>query len=389
MPRLVYDLPTPSLLVQRAILDANIAAMQARCDAAGLRLRPHAKTHRSPEIATRQLGAGAVGLTVAKPAEAEAFAAAGVEDIRVAYPVTGEDAHTRLIALAEGGTAISFCVDTVAGARQASAFWKMGGTAAQVLVEVDTGHRRTGVPADDRDLLQVVQAVRDAPGLTFAGLLTHGGQVYYGPREGESETDALVRCMEAERDGLLAAAGRLADAGYAEPGQIELSLGSTPTLHVFENCTRGGFTITEARPGNYVFHDAQQVMLGAASLAQCALTAQAIVVSRHRDDGGAERVYLDAGKKTLTSDLGYGIETYGILLHSAQTMKPLPHARLTALSEEHGWVEIPGGATFAVGDRVQLVPNHACVAVSTQQTLYVVDGERVVDEWAVMQPAST
>jgi D-serine deaminase-like pyridoxal phosphate-dependent protein len=389
MPRLVYDLPTPSLLVQRAILDANIAAMQARCEAAGLRLRPHAKTHRSPEIAQRQLEAGAVGLTVAKPAEAEAFAEAGVADIRVAYPVAGEDAHRRLIALAEAGTAISFCADTVAGARQASGYWKMSGRAARVLVEVDTGHRRTGVPVEGRELLRVVQAVRDAPGLEFVGLLTHGGQSYYGPEEGESEAEALIRCMEAERGGLLAAAGRLADAGLAEPGQIELSLGSTPTLHVFENRTENGFTITEARPGNYVFHDAQQVMLGSATLAQCALTVQATVVSRRRDDGGAERVYLDAGKKTLTTDLGYGIETYGILLHSAQTMKPLPHARLTALSEEHGWVEIPGGATFDVGDRVQLVPNHACVAVSTQERLYVVEGERVVEEWTVHQPAST
>ena len=210
-----------------------------------------------------------------------------------------------------------------------------------------------------------------------------------GRETGESWGDALVRCMEAERDGLLEAAHRLAEAGLAAPGSIELSLGSTPTLHVFENRTAHGFTITEARPGNYVFHDAQQVALGAATLAQCALTAQATVVSRRRDDGGAERVYLDAGKKTLTSDLGYGIETYGILLHSAQTMKPLPHARLVALSEEHGWVEVPGGATFGVGDRVQLVPNHACVAVSTQKTLYLVEGERVVDEWTVMQPAST
>ena len=389
MPRLVYDLPTPSLLVQRALLDANIGAMQARCEAAGLRLRPHAKTHRSPEIAKRQLDAGAVGLTVAKPAEAEAFAAAGFDDIRFAYPVVGEDAHNRLADLADGGTAISFCVDTMAGARQASAFWNARGLTADVLVEVDTGHRRTGVPLEARELLQVVRAVQDLPGLTFVGLLTHGGQSYYGPQEGETEGEALIRCMEAERDGLLAAAHRLAEAGLAEPGALELSLGSTPTLHVFENRTAHGFTITEARPGNYVFHDAQQVALGAANLAQCALTAQATVVSRHRDDGGAERAYLDAGKKTLTAELGYGIETYGILLHSAQTMKPLPHARLTALSEEHGWVEIPGGATFAVGDRVQLVPNHACVAVSTQDTLYVVEGERVVDEWAVVQPAST
>ena len=384
VPMLITDLPTPSLLVERARLEANLAAQQARADRAGVALRPHVKTHKSPALARRQVALGAQGLTVATVAEAEAFAGAGFSDLVIAREVVDEALFRRIADLMAQGVRIAFLVDTAAGADLAGGFFAGEGLRADVLVEVDTGHGRCGVLWDHDDAEALVRHVAGRPGLRLRGLLTHGGHGYFGPREGEAPEDALKRAMAEERDRLLGLAARLGAAGLLDPAEAVLSLGSTPTFSRFENAERGGFRITEARPGNYVFHDAMQAALGVAPLAACALTVQAAVLSIHRDDDGTDRVFLDAGKKTLTTDTGWGTTGYGLLLHSPSTMKPLPHARLGALSEEHGWVEVPGGSTFDVGDRVRVVPNHACVAVATQPRLHLVDGDEVVETWEVV-----
>jgi D-serine deaminase-like pyridoxal phosphate-dependent protein len=154
-------------------------------------------------------------------------------------------------------------------------------------------------------------------------------------------------------------------------------------MRYFENRTRDGLTVTEIRPGNYIFNDATQVGLAVAPLTACALTAMATVISKHRDRNGQERLFLDAGRKVFTSDTAYNTDDFGILLYSPRSMQPLPHARLVGLSEEHGWVRVPGGATLDVGDRIRIIPNHACVAVNTQDVLYLVDGENVVETLTV------
>ncbi|NNE46908.1 MAG: D-TA family PLP-dependent enzyme [Rhodothermales bacterium] len=380
---LVSDLPTPALLVEKSRLEANLAAVQARAEAQGVALRPHIKTHKCPELARLQVESGAQGLTVATVREAEAFAAAGFDDLVIAKEMVTEDAFTRIAALQEEGVRLAFCIDTLAGATAAShAFAEHAGV--DVLIEVDTGHHRCGVRWDDPEADDVVRRMTRLPGLRVRGLLTHGGQSYIGPDEGETLREARVRAMREERDRLLAFAVQLGTARLLDPAEAVLSLGSTPSFSVFENAEHDGFRITEARPGNYVFHDAMQVALGTAPMTACALTAQATVISTHRDDDGTDRVFVDAGKKTFTTDTGDGTSGYGVLLHSPSTMKPLPHARIVGLSEEHGWIDVPGGSTFDVGDRVRIVPNHACVAVAMQSALYVVEGDTVVDRWAVV-----
>ena len=381
-PMLLTDLDTPALLIERRRLDANLGRMQATADAQGVALRPHLKTHKSVEIARLQRARGARGVTVAKPEEAEAFAAAGFEDFRLAYCVVGEAKWARLYRLMERGARVSFCVDTREGAHLASAFFAEHCAVADVLIEVDTGHGRCGIEWDSPHAAELAETVHTLPGLRLAGLLTHGGQGYFGPTDGETEHDALVRTMREERDRILDLAARLHGAGALD-ADTEISVGSTPTMSVFENAGRGPFRVTEIRPGNYVFHDAEQVALGSASLADCALTVYATVVSKQSDERGGSLLFLDAGKKVFTSDTGYGTRGYGVLLYNPERMKHLPHADLFALSEEHGWVRVPGASTLDVGDRVRVVPNHACVVVNTQAELFVVDGEEVVDTWAV------
>ena len=149
-------------------------------------------------------------------------------------------------------------------------------------------------------------------------------------------------------------------------------------MSAFTNTTLEGFTVTEIRPGNYVFNDAIQVALDVASIQDCALTVMSTVISRHRDQRSHERLFIDAGRKILTTDTGFKTDGFGTVLHSASTMHPLPHASLAKLSEEHGWLEVPGGSSLDVGDRVRVLPNHACVAINTQDSAYLVSGEEVV-----------
>ncbi len=379
---ILTDLDTPCLLIERQRLDANLHRMQEHADAQGVALRPHLKTHKSVVLAEWQVSLGAHGVTVAKTEEAEVFASAGFSDIRLASCVVGAAKWERLHELMERGVRVAFCVDTLAGARAASAFFAALDAVADVMIEVDTGHGRCGIAWDSLHAVDFARAVSGLPGLRLIGLLTHGGQSYFGPREGETPAEALVRTMREERDRILDLAVRLHEAGALD-ADAELSIGSTPTASVFENAERGPFSITEIRPGNYVFHDAEQVALGAATLADCALTVYATVISKQPDERGGSRLFLDAGKKILTTDTGWGTAGYGILLYNPELMKSLPHAELFALSEEHGWVRVPGAATLDVGDRVRIVPNHSCVAVNTQDVFYVVDGEEVVETWAV------
>ncbi len=378
------SLSTPCLLIDDARLRRNLVRMQEKATAHDARLRPHAKTHKSVALARRQTEQGAVGLTVATVGEAETFVAAGFDDVRVAYPVVGRATHERLLALMDRAR-LSFCVDTREGAEAASSFYAAHNRVAEVLVEIDVGHGRCGVPWDDTpaavDLARRIDAL---PGLRLAGILTHAGQAYHGPREHETPEEALQRVADAERDRMLAVAARLRDAGIpgATPAHFEVSIGSTPTMHAFQNRTHEGFRITEIRPGNYIFHDAMQVGLGAATLDDCALTVLATVVSVHRGDGGT-RLYLDAGKKVVTSDTGARTDGYGVLLREPAARTPLADARLVALSEEHGWVRAAADVPLRVGDRVQFVPNHACVTVHTQDAMHLVDGEEVLETISV------
>ncbi|GMQ81009.1 MAG: D-TA family PLP-dependent enzyme [Rhodothermia bacterium] len=375
---------TPCLLIDKDRLSTNLANMQRKADAAGARLRPHTKTHKSIDLARKQLNLGASGIAVAKVGEAEIFVAAGITDIRLAYVTVGEDKYSRIADLMEGAR-ISFCVDTIEGATGASAFFSARDLTMEVLVEVDVGYGRCGVKWDSTEGTRFFKSVSKLPGLKIIGILTHAGHSYDGPRkENESKEEALIRVSNEERDRMLAFASSLLEAGLIKPDNgFEISIGSTPSLKHFENREENGFKITEIRPGNYVFHDRIQVGLGVATWQECALTVLTTVISKHRDADGSERLFLDAGRKVFTADLSDMMDGYGSILYNARTMEPLPHARFTGLSEEHGWVQVHGGATLSVGDRVRVVPNHACVVVNTQRNLYVVDEGEIVNTWTV------
>ena len=386
MPNSTTDIPTPAVLVDASRLTSNLEATQEKADREGVRLRPHTKTHKSIAMANRQRDLGAHGLTVAKMGEAEMFAEAGFDDIRIAYALIGEEKYARALKLNESGCRISFCVDTVEGAHAASSFFSSRGAVADVLIETDIGYGRCGVRWDQPESATFAAKVAALPGLNVVGILTHAGHAYNGPKEdGESLSEALKRVSDQERDRMLDFADALRTAGVqaAVDGSLEISIGSTPSISAFTNSERHGFRVTEIRPGNYLYLDMTQVNLGVAPLDQCSLTVLATVISRHDNPDGSQRFFLDSGKKVLTSAGAFRADGYGQILSSTAPAEPLDDTLIHGLSEEHGWVRTSGDVQVSVGDRLRIVPNHACVVVNTQRALYLVEGDEVVDRIAV------
>lgn len=375
------EVSTPAVLIEREVLENNLERAAARAESLGIALRPHIKTHRSVAIARRQLDLGAEGITCAKPGEAEVFYEAGFDDIRLAYPVVGADKHARLIALSERSK-ISFCVDSLEGARQAAQLWHAAGRRARVLIKIDCGYGRAGIRWDDGELAAFATEVFGLEGLELIGLLTHAGQAYHGAESGEDPVAVLRQHAEDERSRTEHAATvvRAVLSGSA----IEVSIGSTPTFwHLQGGRSRAGAaSVSEVRPGNYVFHDLTQVALGAAALDHCALSVLATVVSRRERDG-ALHLLVDAGKKTLTSDQRVGQSGFGRVYASVVRgdggAALMPDVEVVALSEEHGWIRAPQSVPWQIGDRLRIAPNHSCVVASTQDRLMLVDGPGVAD----------
>ena len=336
---------TPYLAIDLPVLEANIERAAAWADDRGLALRPHVKTHKSPEIAHRQLDAGARGLTVATIGEAEVFAQSGFEDLFIAYPLwLDADRRARLRRLAADA-------DVRVGFDSAEAATALVGLGVAGMVEVDSGHHRSGVAPQAAG---EVAAAAAAAGLDVAGVFTFPGHSY-APQGRE-----LAAANEAEA--LRVAAAAMTAAGVA-PRVI--SGGSTPSL------AATGDGLTETRPGVYVFNDAQQWELGSCTPEQIALTCHATVVSHA---GG--RLVLDSGSKVLGADRAPWASGFGRLLDH-------PDARIVILSEHHAVADLHGAPLPALGSVVRVVPNHACNAVNLVDEYAVLNGGELVGRWGV------
>lgn len=362
------DVPTPCVLIDETRMESNLTQMAAQTQT--INLRPHTKTHKSVELAKRQLAHGAHGITVAKVSEAEKFVLNGLKDVRIAYPLVGIPQLERVAKLSRKAR-VSFCIDSEEGAERASNVFREAETTIDVLLEIDTGYGRCGVAYDHEDVVHLARIIQQLEGLRLCGILTHEGNAYTHTHS------QRIAVMTQTRDRMLTTAVRLKEANCIDPESFEISMGSTPSIHVFEQQTKNGFQITELRPGNYIFHDLTQVSLGVCSLDACALTVLTTVVSRHRTQRGTEHFMLDAGRKILTSDPVPNGSDFGCILYNPRTRVAHPHARITGLSEEHGWGEVLGGSTFNIGDQIQIVPNHACVVVNMVDQMYLIHGSTV------------
>jgi D-serine deaminase-like pyridoxal phosphate-dependent protein len=336
----LFDLDTPCLVVDLDRVETNISEMAARAQRAGVRLRPHTKTHKMIEIARMQVAAGAQGITCAKLGEAEVWVENGFNDILIAYPIVGASKLARLAALRERARIIT-SLDSPEVARGLGELGTRSGHPMEIYVEVDTGHHRMGRSAG-APTVELVRELAGIDGLEILGLLSHAGHAY-----GAIDLADRERVIDREIDDLVMTRQLLAELGL-ELGEI--SVGSTPTARM--EMTHPG--VTEVRPGTYVFNDTAMMYLGVATAETCAAHILATVVGRPT----RERFVIDAGTKCFTSD---GVGRPGWIQVVGR-----PDLTMDFITEEHGvgHLDPDFGDHLSIGDKLLLIPPHACPVVN-------------------------
>jgi D-serine deaminase-like pyridoxal phosphate-dependent protein len=349
----IEELDTPAVLIDLDRLERNIARMAAYCREHGLALRPHTKTHKNPDIAKMQIAAGACGITVAKPGEAEVMADAGIDDMLLAYPIVTAQKAGRVAELArrarmrvslDSREAIE-CLSRQAAAR---------GVEIGILVEIDAGFGRCGVSAPEA-ALQLARAAKDSPGLRFDGLMFYPGHI----KRPAIEQGPLIEAVNQRLDAYYEAFKR---AGI--PIEV-VSGGSTATAyqsHLFHG-------LTEIRPGMYAFLDRNMVTVGVGGMDECAISVLVTVVS----DAVPNRAMVDGGSKTFSSDVLFVGDGRGFGYVTGE-----PDIDLIGFSEEHGHLDVSRAAgRLHVGQRLRVVPNHVCTTINMHDRVYGIRGDRV------------
>lgn len=332
---MIRTIETPAVLIDLDIVEANIAAAQRRFDGLGVQFRPHIKTHKIPRLARLQLREGAHGIACQKLSEAEVFAAEGFDDILLCFNLLSADKIDRLRNLA-AGCSLTVVADNLETVTALSQGFADSPQPLAVLVECDTGAGRCGVQTPEA-AAALALAIHQSPGLHFQGLMT------YPATAGEVRVEAFMSAAKALC---------IAATGHCDT----ISSGGTPTMADAALAP----SITEYRAGTYIYNDRSLVMRGSCDWSDCALTVLATVVSRPT----ADRAVLDAGSKSLTSDL-FGLQGYGHVVE-------FPDATLQALSEEHGILRLnPQAPGPAIGQRIHVIPNHACPVSNLVDHVYL------------------
>ncbi len=355
----ISELDTPAVVVDLDVMERNLARMALYCRERGLSLRPHAKTHKIPELAQRQIESGAIGITVAKLGEAEVMVEAGVRDVLIAYPIAHPSKAHRLARLAERAR-IAVALDSEEALRTVADEVRGKGKKLGVLVEIDVGLRRCGV-ANEQEALTLARRISEPEGLEFRGLMFYPGHLMV---EAKDRTDLLAQ-VNPRLDRILETFGA---AGI--PLAV-VSGGSTPTAfqsHLFHG-------VTEIRPGTYIFNDRNTLELGDVLLTDCALSVIVSVVST----AVRGRAIVDGGSKTYSSDRLLTGERCGFGL-----IKEDPEAIFETMSEEHGHLDISHSTRgYRVGDRLTILPNHVCATINMHDEIYGIRGQEVETVWRV------
>lgn len=358
----IYDLDTPATLIDLDRLEKNIRDWQAHADRCGVKFRSHIKTHKIPEIARMQVAAGARGIVSAKGSEAEPFAAAGIEDICIAYPVFGEMKWQRLAALAGNIRSLTVNCDCEEAARGLSNAAARAGVTIDVQIDIDSGLHRGGIPCDDAPALErLATRIASLPGLQLAGITTYRSGAFPGapnPKDaGHAEGRLLVEI-----------ANRLRAKGIEVK---EVTAGSTPTGKWVAEVPG----ITEVRAGNYVFNDLMQLDHGIAREDQLALSVLCTVTSK----SGGGRLTIDGGTKTFSGDAG-GIGT-GRAVPAAIARAVDRKIFVERLNEEHGMSRAE--EEVRLGEKIRFFPYHACTCANLNDEIMGFRGEKVEEVWRV------
>ena len=326
--RRLDEVETPVAVIDLDRLEANLTELQSYVDEHGIELWPHTKTHKSPEIGRRQLELGAGGLTVAKTGEAQVFQEAGATAILVHYPPFGQDKWDRLADVVASGVDLTVAVDSAAPAAGLAGTLARRGLKATLLVELDVGLHRTG-QTTAAGALAVAQELSRLPAVEVAGISCYPGHLRPEDPQLHSRLGDVDALLRETRDAFLAAGLRC----------DRISGGSTPTrFFTHETC------VTELRSGTYALLDRND-----GPDERCALWVEVTVIS----DAVPDQVVVDAGSKTFTED-DHPDGGHGSVLGR-------PGANFAHINEEHGYIDVRALADRpAVGEHLQIVPNHAC-----------------------------
>lgn len=366
------ELQTPCLVLDVDRMDRNIARLRAKLDGLGVTLRPHLKTAKSVEIARRMMNTPQGPATVSTLREAELFAEAGITDVIYAVGVTPSKL-AKVIELRRGGCDLAVLLDTVEQAQAVASASREAGIIIPALIEIDCDGHRSGILPGDADRLRAIAAAL-VDGGELRGVLTHAGGSY------SARGNKLKDCADAERNAVIEAATILRKAGYACP---IVSMGSTPTAH--NAVVLDG--VTEVRAGVFIFFDLVMAGIGICKVEDIAISVLATVIGHQREKGW---ILIDAGWMAMSQDRGTSKQEvnqgYGLVCDVSG--QPFDNLILADANQEHGIITVRPGSdaglpALQIGDRVRILPNHACATGAQHQAYHVVRGacDLVEDEW--------
>lgn len=370
--RRLSDLQTPCLVLDVDRMDRNIARLRAKLDGLGVTLRPHLKTAKSVEIARRMMNTPQGPATVSTLREAELFAEAGITDVIYAVGVTPSKL-AKVIELRRGGCDLAVLLDTVEQAQAVASASREAGIIIPALIEIDCDGHRSGILPGDADRLRAIAAAL-VDGGELRGVLTHAGGSY------SARGNKLKDCADTERKAVIEAATILRKAGYACP---IVSMGSTPTAH--NAVVLDG--VTEVRAGVFIFFDLVMAGIGICKVEDIAISVLATVIGHQREKGW---ILIDAGWMAMSQDRGTSKQEvnqgYGLVCDVSG--QPFDNLILADANQEHGIITVRPGSdaglpALQIGDRVRILPNHACATGAQHQAYHVVRGacDLVEDEW--------
>lgn len=317
----ITELDTPVMIVDLDVLEGNIGRLQASLAELGVKGRPHIKTHKIPTFGRKQLQAGAIGICCQKVGEAEVFAQAGFDDILIAFNIVGRSKLERLARLQHVSRAMA-AVDSHEVVAGISCAARDEGVQVPLVVEIDSGGHRAGVSGADQ-VTRLAQDIADKPELCFEGVMCY------------PTTEYVIPILQESRE-------RLESAGLSP----RIVSGGGTGRHSL--AAEAG--LTEHRSGTYVYNDMTCVRHGHATIEQCAMQVLVTVVSTASEGWTT----VDGGSKTFTNDALQSDGRNGFVLE-------YPDIHLERMNEEHGMLRTEGSsARPKVGEKVRIIPNHAC-----------------------------
>jgi D-serine deaminase-like pyridoxal phosphate-dependent protein len=363
------ELPTPTLLLEKAKLMANIARMQASADRLGVQLRPHLKTMKAARAAEALMASGAKGITVSTLKEADYFFEHGFKDITYAVGMVPSKLSEAASLMARGAD-LKIMTDSLEVTRVIAAEANKSGARYKLLIEIDCGDNRGGLQPGSEEILQIAGLIEGCAA-HFEGVLTHAGQSY-----GVDSTSAVEAVAEQERNAVVQAATRLRATGFTVD---TVSLGSTPT-GLYAKDLSG---VTELRAGVYTVFDMDQQSRGVCGTEEIAMSVLSSVIGHNKAAG---KILLDAGGLALSKDrsadrfrpeVGYG-----------QICNPdgsvIAGLYVTSVSQEHGHVCVRDKSDyelFPVGSRLRILPVHACMTAAAYDHFNVIENDVITEKW--------